>query len=139
MNYKGIGGSSEFELYRRLTKELVRIQLVTATREEKLAFFINIYNALVIHANVTYGPPSSLWQRYKFFNTVRYIIGGYSYSLQDIENGVLRGNKKGMGMCSSIRFTNAVLKNVQYLVKLMYLQKTSYSCNYYNLYLVLLH
>lgn len=98
VNYKGIGESSEFTRYVRLTKELVRVQIAEATREEKLAFFINIYNALVIHANVTLGPPVNLWQRYKFFNTVKYIIGGYEYSLQDIENGVLRANRKGMGM-----------------------------------------
>lgn len=33
----------------------------------------------------------------QFFNTVRYIIGGHAYSLQDIENGVLRANRKGVG------------------------------------------
>ncbi|XP_045158695.2 uncharacterized protein LOC123524512 isoform X2 [Mercenaria mercenaria] len=98
VNYNGIGKSSEFEQYVRLAKELVRVQIVEATREEKLAFFINVYNAQVIHANVTMGPPVNLWQRYKFFNTVRYIIGGHQYSLQDIENGVLRANRKGMGM-----------------------------------------
>ena len=36
-----------------------------ASREEKLAFFINVYNALVIHAFVVRGPPTNLWQRYK--------------------------------------------------------------------------
>lgn len=35
---------------------------------------------------------------FQFFNTASYIIGGYLYSLQDIENGILRGNKKGVGM-----------------------------------------
>merc|ERR1712150_86135 len=90
----------EFEKYKKLTIELVRVQIETATREEKLAFFINIYNALVIHANIVRGPPSNLWQRYKFFNTVTYIIGGHTYSLQDIENGVVRSNRKGVGMFS---------------------------------------
>ncbi len=33
--------------------------------EEKLAFFINVYNALIIHATVKIGPPTNLWQRYK--------------------------------------------------------------------------
>lgn len=65
MNYKGIAGSTEFERYKRLTKELHRVRIVEATREEKLSFFINIYNALVIHANVTVGPATNLWQRYK--------------------------------------------------------------------------
>ncbi|CAG2211928.1 unnamed protein product [Mytilus edulis] len=98
VNYKGITASSEFEVYKTRTKELQRVQVATASREEKLAFFINIYNALVVHANVVKGPPNGLWQRYKFFNTVKYIIGGHSYSLQDIENGVLRANRKGVGM-----------------------------------------
>ncbi|KAL4235616.1 hypothetical protein ACF0H5_004011 [Mactra antiquata] len=98
VDYKGIGESMEFQQYIRLTRELLRVNIVEATREEKLAFFINIYNALVIHGNVARGPPTNLWQRYKFFNTVRYVIGGEPYSLQDIENGVLRANRKGMGM-----------------------------------------
>ncbi|XP_033738252.1 LOW QUALITY PROTEIN: uncharacterized protein LOC117325864 [Pecten maximus] len=98
VNYRGIAGSSEFERYKKLTKELHRVRISESTREEKLSFFINIYNALVIHANVTTGPATNLWQRYKFFNTIRYIIGGESYSLQDIENGVLRANRKGVGM-----------------------------------------
>ncbi|CAD5115554.1 DgyrCDS4518 [Dimorphilus gyrociliatus] len=97
VNYKGISTASEFKMYLKLTKELIRVDIEHATREEKLAFFINIYNALVIHANIVLGPPTNLWQRYKFFNTVRYIIGGNEYSLQDIENGVLRANRKGVG------------------------------------------
>lgn len=98
VNYKGIAGSDEFKKYVRLTKELQRVNVVDASGDEKVAFFINIYNALVIHANAAFGPPVNLWQRYKFFNTVRYIIGGHAYSLQDIENGVLRANRKGVGM-----------------------------------------
>lgn len=32
----------------------------------------------------------------QFFNYVSYLIGGEVFTLQDIENGVLRGNRKGM-------------------------------------------
>lgn len=48
-----------------MTLLLHRVQIEEATREQKLAFFINLYNALVIHANVVRGPPTNLWQRYK--------------------------------------------------------------------------
>ncbi|XP_046565783.1 uncharacterized protein LOC124274466 [Haliotis rubra] len=85
VNYAGIGGSSEFERYTKLTKELLRVQIVDATREEKLAFFVNVYNALVIHANIVKGPATNLWQRYKFFNTVKYMIGGVVSVLQHSE------------------------------------------------------
>ena len=62
-------------------------------REDKLAFFINIYNALVIHGNIERGTPTNTYQRYKFFSTVSYNIGGQNFTLNDIENGILRGNK----------------------------------------------
>ena len=57
--------SDEFLAYIKHTAELQRVKLEGMTREETLAFFINIYNALVIHANVVRGPPVTLWQRYK--------------------------------------------------------------------------
>ncbi|XP_066914588.1 uncharacterized protein [Clytia hemisphaerica] len=97
VDYRSIAKDEKFKLYATKTAELQRVNVEEATREEKLAFFINIYNALVIHAFVVVGPPANLWQRYKFFNTVSYIIGGYTYSLNEIENGVLRSNRKPLG------------------------------------------
>lgn len=32
---------------------------------------------------------------FQFFDKTSYIIGGHMYSLNDIENGVLRANKRG--------------------------------------------
>lgn len=60
-----MGESEDFKAYIKHTAELQRVKLEGMTREETLAFFINIYNALVIHANVVRGPPVNLWQRYK--------------------------------------------------------------------------
>ncbi len=66
VDYAGIAKSSEFEQYKKLARELTRVQIADASREEKLAFFINTYNALVIHGNIAWGGgPSGLWQRYK--------------------------------------------------------------------------
>ncbi|XP_073768273.1 uncharacterized protein isoform X2 [Danio rerio] len=86
-----------FERYCDLAVRLQRVELLSMSREEKLAFFINIYNALVIHGNLRLGFPKNIWQRYRFFNYVSYFIGGEVFTLQDIENGVLRGNRKGVG------------------------------------------
>lgn len=98
VDYKGLGSSVEFKEYVALTTKLQRVEIEKISREEKLAFFINIYNALVIHGNVVNGFPENTLQRYKFFNNTRYVVGGAAYSLQDIENGVLRSNRKGVGM-----------------------------------------
>jgi hypothetical protein len=92
-----MGQNPKFASYVKATAELQRVEMSGLTREDTIAFFINIYNALVIHANVVRGPPTNIWQRYKFFNYTSYTIGGYMYSLQDIENGVLRANRRGIG------------------------------------------
>ncbi|XP_065182359.1 uncharacterized protein LOC135813068 [Sycon ciliatum] len=98
VDYTSLASSKLFSQYEQLTAELLRLDIGKLTdNAEKIAFFINVYNALVIHANVERGPPKSAWDRQKFFNTSCYTIGGHVYSLQDIENGILRGNKKGVG------------------------------------------
>ncbi|KAL7881774.1 hypothetical protein AOLI_G00086220 [Acnodon oligacanthus] len=96
VDYKAMSRSSCFKRYCELSVQLQCMELLSLSREEKLAFFINIYNALVIHGNLRLGFPKNIWQRYRFFNYVSYLIGGEVFTLQDIENGVLRGNRKGV-------------------------------------------
>ncbi|XP_072253352.1 uncharacterized protein [Leuresthes tenuis] len=96
VDYKGMSANPAFERYCELAIQLQRVELMSLSREEKLAFFINIYNALVIHGYLRMGAPTNMWQRYRFFNYVSYLIGGEVFTLQDIENGVLRGNRKGV-------------------------------------------
>ncbi|XP_067897147.1 uncharacterized protein zgc:152951 [Heterodontus francisci] len=96
VDYKSMVRSPIFEEYCQLATQLQRFDFENLTRKEKLAFFINVYNALVIHGNIKQGPPKNMWQRYKFFSSVSYVIGGEVFTLQDIENGVLRGNRKGI-------------------------------------------
>ncbi|KAK0153791.1 Glutaredoxin [Merluccius polli] len=96
VDYQAMAKSPLFERYCDMAVQLQRVELLSLSREEKLAFFINTYNALVIHGYLRLGPPTNMWQRYRFFNYVSYLIGGEVFTLQDIENGVLRGNRKGM-------------------------------------------
>ncbi|XP_023697160.1 uncharacterized protein [Paramormyrops kingsleyae] len=65
VDYKAISRSAAFESYCELTVQLQHIQLQQLNHEEKLAFFINIYNALVIHGNLHLGSPKNIWQRYR--------------------------------------------------------------------------
>lgn len=80
--------------YLRITEELQRVELDDLSREEKLAFFINLYNMMAIHAILTWGHPAGALDRRKFFGDFKYVIGGCSYSLSAIHNGVLRGNQR---------------------------------------------
>lgn len=64
------------------------------SREEKLAFFINLYNMMTIHAILVMGHPSGAMQRRRLSVDFNYVIGGCTYSLSEIQNGVLRGNQR---------------------------------------------
>lgn len=57
-----------------------------------MAFFINIYNALIVHGTVAFGSPDSLLKRLKFFGACKYVIAGSEYSADDCEHGILRDN-----------------------------------------------
>ena len=98
VDYEGIKGSKMFESYKGVARQLQRVDLdsMASNRNELLAFFINIYNALVIHGTIERGVPANLWARYSFFSTTAYNIGGYKFTLNDIENGILRGNRASM-------------------------------------------
>ncbi|MBI3910983.1 MAG: DUF547 domain-containing protein [Armatimonadetes bacterium] len=65
------------------------------SRARKLAFWINLYNALTVHAIVAFKPAHSVWDTKGFFDRAAYNVGGYQFSLNDIENGVLRANRPG--------------------------------------------
>jgi hypothetical protein len=41
------------------------------------------------------GPPGGFLDRLSFFGRYTYDIGGHAYSCDDIEHGVLRGNRPG--------------------------------------------
>ncbi|OAY72399.1 uncharacterized protein LOC109705438 [Ananas comosus] len=94
VEYRSIHGCEEFKRYLRITEELQRVELDDLSREEKLAFFINLYNMMAIHAILTWGHPAGALDRRKFFGDFKYVIGGCSYSLSAIHNGVLRGNQR---------------------------------------------
>ena len=40
-----------------------QVDVTNLSREERIAFFLNTYNALVVHALATFGPASNFLQR----------------------------------------------------------------------------
>lgn len=94
VDYRSIHGSEEFARYLRIIQELQRVELLDMEREEKLAFFINLYNMMAIHAILVLGFPKGALERRKLFGDFQYVIGGCSYSLSAIQNGILRGNQR---------------------------------------------
>lgn len=69
VDYQGIRDSPDFRKYKEVVRQLQNVKVAGTSREDRLAFFINIYNALVIHGFVERGsPPSNTLQRYFFFS-----------------------------------------------------------------------
>ncbi|XP_022744487.1 uncharacterized protein LOC111295288 [Durio zibethinus] len=94
VDYRSIHGSEEFARYLRIVQELQRVGVQDMPREEKLAFFINLYNMMAIHAILVLGHPAGQLERRKLFGDFKYVVGGCTYSLSSIQNGILRGNQR---------------------------------------------
>lgn len=66
------------------------------TKEETLAFWINLYNVLIMDAVLTFRVRKSVVGLTRgflsFFEKAAYRIGGQRFSGNDIEHGLLRGN-----------------------------------------------
>ncbi|MFQ5423097.1 MAG: DUF547 domain-containing protein [Phycisphaerae bacterium] len=79
----------------RLAATLQRIEPrdQLADRPVALAFWINVYNALVIHGALQAGVRRSLKEVPGFFRRTAYRIGGRVFGLNDIEHGILRQNR----------------------------------------------
>ena len=93
VDYEGMKESEKFEEYKAVAAELQRCDPRLLNRDDRMAFFINIYNALIVHATIVKGVPDDTFKRLKFFDEAKYDIGGLQYSANDIEHGVLRSNR----------------------------------------------
>jgi glutaredoxin len=102
VDYAGMRASPEFAAYVDATAELQTVDVHALTRAERVAFFLNVYNALVVHVSAAVGPPSGFFDRLTYFDRHAYDIGGHAYTCDDIEHGVLRGNRPGAASVEAI-------------------------------------
>jgi hypothetical protein len=65
-----------------------------STRDEQVAFWLNLYNVIVIHGIVELGIKDSVREVPRFFRRIGYVVGGNEYTPDDIEHGLLRANRK---------------------------------------------
>jgi GH15 family glucan-1,4-alpha-glucosidase len=93
--YERMRGSALYESYTATSAALAGFDPRSLeTREQKLAFWVNLYNILVIHGVVAMGARDSLKEIPGFFKRVRYRVGEHLYCPDDIEHGILRGNRR---------------------------------------------
>ncbi len=63
------------------------------SQDDRLAYWINAYNAFTLHAIMAEYPITSVWKTRtgQFFQRRRHLAGGMAVSLDDIEHHILRG------------------------------------------------
>jgi hypothetical protein len=98
VDYAGLVGSSSYRQYRAQSASLVKLDMTQlASREARLALWINLYNALVIDAVITLRVRRSVTEGrlgvLAFFRRAAYVIAGQRFSCDDIEHGILRENR----------------------------------------------
>ncbi|KAG5008488.1 hypothetical protein GLYMA_09G280900v4 [Glycine max] len=93
VDYVAISKSEELRRYVNMTQDLQRVNLLELSENETLAFFINLYNAMIVHAIIRVGCQEGVINRKSFFD-FHYLIGGHPYSLGAIKNGILRSNRR---------------------------------------------
>jgi hypothetical protein len=98
VDYARLRHSDAYAEYRRAWLPRLRAfdPACLTTREERLAFWINLYNALVMDSVVAFGVQRSVTEGrlglLTFFRRAAYAVGGMCVSCDDIEHGILRAN-----------------------------------------------
>ncbi|MBA0590476.1 hypothetical protein Gorai_019181, partial [Gossypium raimondii] len=75
--------------FRSLVCQLEEVNPKKLKHEEKLAFWINIHNSLVMHAFLAYGIPQNNVKRFLLLLRAAYNIGGHTISADTIQNSIL--------------------------------------------------
>jgi len=95
VDYDALRQSREYEEYRTLTSELCLFDVTTLkTREERLAFWINLYNTIVVDGIIVMNIKKSVTEVPGFFRRIAYAIGPHTFSADDMEHGILRANAR---------------------------------------------
>ena len=93
VNYAKLAGSDIYKRFKHFTLGLPNCKPEDlGDRQQQIAFWINLYNALIVDAVIHYKIKGSLFSKPSLFRRAAYNVAGFRFSADDIENGVLRGN-----------------------------------------------
>jgi DNA-binding transcriptional ArsR family regulator len=94
VDYWALARSAEFGRFQRLVWDLREFDLARLeTQPEAMAFWLNVYNLLYIHAVIALGIDRSVNEIETIFGQVAYSIGGHTFSPAGVEHGILRCNR----------------------------------------------
>ncbi|KAI0499263.1 hypothetical protein KFK09_020166 [Dendrobium nobile] len=76
--------------FRFFVEQLAKVNPAQMSNDEKLAFWINLYNALIMHIYLAYGVPRSDIKLFSLMKKACYTVGDQSFSAADIEFVILK-------------------------------------------------
>ena len=94
VDYDALKDSSEWKELLLKCHQLTYVDLHGLNSRERLCFFINLYNIMNLHGMLTYGEPDGWIDRLRYYANCSYVVGGLKFTLDNIEHGMLRGNKR---------------------------------------------
>jgi hypothetical protein len=95
VDYSSMKDSPEYEKYQEIAAQLKAFDpKELSSVEQKKAFWINLYNTIVVHGIVELGITFSIREISDFFSNITYRIGEYTFSADEMEHGVLRANAR---------------------------------------------
>jgi len=93
--YERMQGSDPYSEYVELSYGLKDMNLgELSSKQEQLAFWINLYNVIIIHGVIELGIRDSVKEVRGFFKRVCYQLSDMRFTPYEIEHGILRGNRR---------------------------------------------
>jgi Protein of unknown function, DUF547/Domain found in Dishevelled, Egl-10, and Pleckstrin (DEP) len=94
INYREVVLHEDFPTFEEAVCELQGVDLEIMPPATKLAFCINLYNMMVRYAFAKVGIGTSALARNDFYSSLGFNVSGSFLTFQDLENGVMRANRK---------------------------------------------
>ncbi|THF97753.1 hypothetical protein TEA_005350 [Camellia sinensis var. sinensis] len=96
--------------YRVLVEQLEKVNVAQMETNAKIAFWVNTYNSLVMHAYLAYGIPHSSLRRLALFHKAAYNISGHIVSANAIEQSIFCFRTPRVGRWFEIVLSSAMRK-----------------------------
>lgn len=95
IDYVNLAKGEAYQDFREVARSLANCDLEDlGDKNAQTAFWINLYNAMILDAVVQYQIKDSISRDFGLFRRAAYRIGGMRFSVDDIEHGILRGNRR---------------------------------------------
>ncbi|TVU33422.1 hypothetical protein EJB05_25239, partial [Eragrostis curvula] len=82
--------SEALKKFRFLVEQLSKVNPSCMNCDQRLAFWVNLYNALIMHAYLAYGVPRNDIKLFSLMQKACYTVGGQSFSAAEIEFVILK-------------------------------------------------